>query len=106
MVKRGEVRLAVLDPTLGSEDQKTHPCVIVSPPETHDHLRTVMAAPTASKGRPAAFRIALTFDGVTGLILLDQWRALDKQRLVKRLGTVSPEVLGRTLATLRDLYAV
>ena len=59
-----------------------------------------------SKSRPAAFRIALAFDGVTGLIFLGQCRALDKQRLVKRLGTVSPEVLGRTLATLRDLYAV
>lgn len=106
MVKRGEIWLAVLEPTVGSEIQKTRPCVIVSPPEMHDHLRTVMAAPMTSKGRPAAFRIALSFDGVSGLILLDQCRALDKQRLVKRLGSVSPEVLSRTLTTLRDLYAV
>ena len=103
-MKRGEIWLVVLDPTVGSEIQKTRPCGIVSPPEMHDHLRTVLAAPMTSKGRPAAFRIPVTFDGVTGLILLDQCRALDKRRLVKRLGSVPADVLSRTLATLRALY--
>jgi mRNA interferase MazF len=104
MVKRGDVWLAALDPTVGSEIQKTRPCLIVSPPEIHGHLRTVIVAPMTSGGRPAGFRVPVRFQGVSGLILLEQSRALDKQRLVKRLGSVPEAVLKRTLKTLRELY--
>ena len=104
MVKRGEVWLAILDPTVGSEIQKTRPCLIISPPEIHDHLRLVMVAPMTSGSRAAAFRVPVTFRGVTGLILPEQSRALDKQRLIERLGTVSAAILGETLATLREFY--
>ncbi|KQS83254.1 MULTISPECIES: type II toxin-antitoxin system PemK/MazF family toxin [unclassified Rhizobium] len=104
MVKRGEVWLAGLDPTVGSEIQKTRPCLIISPMEIHDYLRTVIVAPMTSGSRPAGFRVPVTFQGVSGLILLEQARALDKQRLVKRLGSVSDSVLRQTLKTLRELY--
>ena len=104
MVKRGEVWLAALDPTIGSEIQKTRPCLIISPMEIHDYLRTVIVAPMTSGSRPAGFRVPVTFQGVSGLILLEQARALDKQRLVKRLGSVSDSVLKQTLKTLRELY--
>jgi mRNA interferase MazF len=104
MVKRGDVWLAALDPTVGSEIQKTRPCLIISPAEIHDHLRTVIVAPMTSGSRPAGFRVPVTFQGVSGLILLEQSRALDKQRLVKRLGAVSAGVLKQTLKTLRELY--
>ncbi|CAN7629949.1 type II toxin-antitoxin system PemK/MazF family toxin [Pararhizobium sp. LjRoot235] len=104
MVKRGDVWLAALDPTVGSEIQKTRPCLIISPAEIHDHLRTVIVAPMTSGSRPAGFRVPVTFQGVSGLILLEQSRALDKQRLVKRLGSVSGGVLKQTLKTLRELY--
>ena len=63
MVRRGEVWLATLDPTVGSEIQKTRPCPIVSPPEMHNYLRTVLAAPLTSKGRSAASRVPVLFDG-------------------------------------------
>ncbi len=104
MVKRGDVWLAALDPTVGSEIQKTRPCLIISPMEIHDHLRTVIVAPMTSGSRPAGFRVPVTFQGVSGLVLLEQARALDKQRLVKRLGSVSDSVLRQTLKTLRELY--
>lgn len=104
MVTRGEVWLAALDPTIGSEIQKTRPCLIISPAEIHDHLRTVIVAPMASGSHPAGFRVPVTFQGVNGLILLEQSRALDKKRLVKRLGTVPAAVLRQTLRTLRELY--
>jgi len=104
MVKRGDVWLAVLDPTVGSEIQKTRPCLIISPAEIHDHLRTVIVAPMTSGRRPAGFRVPVTFRGINGLILLEQSRALDKQRLVRRLGSVSGGVLKQTLKTLRELY--
>jgi mRNA interferase MazF len=103
-VKTGDVWLAALDPTVGSEIQKTRPCVIVSPPEMHDHLKTVMAAPMTTGSRSASFRIALSFQNKQGLILLDQIRALDKSRLVKRLGAVHPSTLERTLRTLQTVF--
>jgi len=105
VVTRGEVWLVSLDPTLGSEIQKTRPCVIVSPPEMHDHLRTVIVAPMTTGARPAPFRISLTFQGKRGLILLDQLRTLDKVRLIKRLGSVSPATLESTLKTLQSVFA-
>ncbi|MCW0000195.1 type II toxin-antitoxin system PemK/MazF family toxin [Pararhizobium sp. YC-54] len=104
MVKRGEVWLAALDPTIGGEIQKTRPCLIVSPDDINDHLRTVIAAPMTSGSHPAGFRVPIAFQGVNGLILLEQSRALDKRRLVKRLGSVPASVLKQTLRTLRELY--
>jgi mRNA interferase MazF len=105
LVTRGDVWLAVLDPTVGSEIQKTRPCLIISPPEMHDHLRTVLAAPMTTGNRPAPFRIPVLFDQNRGLILLDQIRSFDKQRLVRRLGAVESHTLRTTLARLQDLFA-
>ena len=101
----GEVWLAQLDPTLGSEIQKTRPCVLISPPEMHNHLRTVIVAPMMTGSRPAAFRVPITFKGKTGLILLDQIRTLDKVRLVRREGAVHNATLRRTLAVLQTMFA-
>jgi|SRR5580658_3459263 mRNA interferase MazF len=105
MVKRGEIWLVNLDPTVGSEIQKTRPCVVISPPEMHDYLRTAMVAPMTTGSRPAPFRIAVRHGGKKGLILLDQIRAVDKTRLVKRSGAVSAAVLSATLAALGEIFA-
>ena len=105
MVGRGEVWLVALDPTVGSEIQKTRPCVVISPPEIHDHLRTVIVAPMTTGARPAPFRISVTFEGKRGLILLDQLRALDKIRLVKRLGKITSPTLVQTLETLQKVFS-
>jgi mRNA interferase MazF len=104
-VARGEIWLMTLDPTVGSEIKNTRPCVIVSPPEMHDYLRTVLAAPMTTHSRPAPFRVPLHFDGKDGLILLDQIRSLDKHRLVRRLGTIDRRTLQATLGRLRDVFA-
>jgi mRNA interferase MazF len=104
MVKRGDVWLVALDPTVGSEIQKRRPCLVVSPPEIHDHLRTVIIAPMTSGSRPAGFRVPVSFQGVDGLILLEQSRALDKRRLIKCLGQIPDPVLKQALRTLRELY--
>lgn len=93
-----------LDPTIGTEIQKTRPCLIVSPPELHDHLRAVIVAPMTTGSRPAGFRVPLTFKGQEGLVLLDQIRTVDKQRLVKRLGLVGNATLITTLDTLREIF--
>ena len=104
MVSRGEVWLAALDPTQGSEIRKTRPCLVISPPELHDHLRTVTVAPMTTASRPAPFRVRVTFDGRQGLILLDQVRTLDKSRLIRRLGQVTRPTLSATLSVLRELF--
>jgi mRNA interferase MazF len=103
-VKRGEVWLVNLDPTVGSEIRKTRPCVVVSPAEMHDHLRTVIVAPLTTKAKEAPFRVSVTHDGKKGLILLDQLRTVDKIRLVKRSGAVSAKVLAWVLSTLREVF--
>lgn len=102
---RGEIWLVNLDPTIGSEIRKTRPCVVVSPAEMHDHLRTVIVAPMTTKSRAAPFRIGVTLGGQRGLILLDQMRAVDKARLAKRLGAVSAKTLTSTLSTLQEVFA-
>jgi mRNA interferase MazF len=103
-VRRGEIWLAALDPTIGAEIQKTRPCVIVSPPELHDFLRIVTVAPMTTGSRAAPYRIHLRFRRKDGLILLDQLRTLDKRRLVRRLGVVTNNTLRLTLAALREMF--
>ena len=105
MVKRGDIWLVNLDPTIGSEIQKTRPCVVVSPAELHDHLRTVMVAPMTSKGFAAPFRVPLTHGGTKGLIVLDQLRTVDKLRLTKKLGALPPKTLGAVLVALQEIFA-
>jgi mRNA interferase MazF len=104
-VTRGDVWLVALDPTIRGEIRKTRLCLVVSPPEIHDYLRTVMVAPMTTGSRPAHFRIPVSLAGKDGLILLDQMPTLDKQRLVRRVGTVERRTLRATLARLRDIFA-
>jgi mRNA interferase MazF len=104
-MKAGDIWLAQLGPTVGSEIQKTRPCVVISPVEMNAHLRTVIVAPMTTGSRPARFRVALTFQGKQGLILLDQVRTLDRARLVKRSGALRPVTLAATLRTLQAMFA-
>ena len=104
-VSTGDIWLVSLDPTVGSEIQKTRPCVVISPPELNHHLKTVIVAPMTTGARAAAFRIPLSFQNKQGLILLDQIRTLDKVRLRKKVGTVHPSTLEKTLRTLQAVSA-
>jgi len=102
---RFEVYLCVLDPTVGSEIAKTRPCVIVSPDEFNRHARTVLIAPMTTGGHAYPSRIACEFEGKAGHVVIDQMRAVDKVRLVKRLGTLDVATQGRILAVLREFFA-
>ena len=103
-IQRGEIWLVELVPTVGAEIQKTRPAVIVSPPELHDWLRTAFVAPMTTGSHAAPFRVPLTFKGKRGLILPEQVRAVDKTRLVKRLGKLDPATLAQLLSVLRDTF--
>ena len=78
---------------------------MVSPPEMHDYLRTVIVAPMTTKSPPAPFRVPLSHGGKKGLILLDQIRAVDKVRLARKMGSVSAKTLGVALDTLQEVFA-
>ena len=86
-IKRYEIYLVKLNPTVGSEVQKTRPCIVISPNEMNV-LKTVIIAPMTSKGFDFIFRPKIKFENKNGLVLLDQLRTVDKTRLVKKLGDV------------------
>jgi mRNA interferase MazF len=105
VVKRFDVFLVNLDPTIGSEIQKTRPCVVISPDEMNRHIATVIVAPMTTKGQPYPTRIACQFQGKDGQIVLDQIRTVDKSRLVRRLGQISTSEQKAVLDTLAELFA-
>jgi mRNA interferase MazF len=102
---RFDVFLVSLDPTQGSEIRKTRPCLVISPDEMNDHIRTVIVAPMTTKGRPYPSRVTCTFQGKRGQIVLDQIRTVDRSRLVKRLGSISAATQDKVLDTLLDMFA-
>jgi mRNA interferase MazF len=105
VVKRFEVYLVNLDPTLGREIQKTRPCLIISPDEMNDHISTVIIAPMTTKGKDYPTRVKCQFEGKKGQIVLDQIRTVDKIRLVKKLGKISASTRKEVLVILLDMFA-
>jgi mRNA interferase MazF len=105
VVRRFDIFLVVLDPTIGSEIQKTRPCVIISPDEMNLHLSTAIIAPMTTKGRFYPSRIAVCFEGKDGYIVLDQIRTVDKTRLVKRLGTIDVNEQKAVLNALVEMFS-
>jgi mRNA interferase MazF len=99
--QRDEVWLVVVDPTQGAEIQKTRACLVISPDEMNQHLRTVIIAPMATVTRPYPARVAVRFQGTA----LDQLRALDRQRLGRMLGAVSAKTAQDISATLLEMFA-
>jgi mRNA interferase MazF len=103
-IHRFEIWLVQLDPTQGSEIKKTRPCVILSPDEMSS-LKTAIVAPMTSKGFTYPTRIQYTFQGKRGLILLDQMRAVDKSRLVQKLGELTNSAQIKVINCLQELFA-
>jgi mRNA interferase MazF len=105
VVKRFDVYLVNLDPTVGAEIQKTCPCLLISPDEMNRHIATVIIAPMTTQGRTYPTRIACEFGGKAGYVVLDQLRTVDKVRLVKRLGRLRDAEQKAVLQALADLFA-
>ena len=103
-MKRFDVYLVSLDPTQGREIKKTRPCVIVSPDEMNAYIGTVIIAPMTSKGRDYPSRVHCTFQGVSGQVVLDQIRTVDKSRLIKKLGMLSTHASDTVLAVLAEMF--
>ena len=105
VVNRFDVYLINLDPTVGSEIQKTRPCLIVSPDEMNRYIRTVIVAPMTTAGKDYPTRVSCKFKKKKGQIVLDQIRTIDKTRLVKKLGSINPETQLEVISVLQRLFA-
>jgi mRNA interferase MazF len=105
VVKRFEVYLVNLDPTVGSEIKKTRPCLIISPDEMNRHIATIIIAPMTTKGKNYPTRVSCKFEGKNGQVVLDQLRTIDKRRLVKKLGRIGKKTQQLVLLTLAEMFA-
>lgn len=105
VVRRFDVFLVNLDPTVGSEIRKTRPCLIVSPDQMNRHIATVIVAPMTTRGRPYPTRVACTFEGRDGQVVLDQLRTVGKTRLVRPLGRIDTATQENVLASLAEMFA-
>jgi mRNA interferase MazF len=105
VVKRFDVYLINLDPTIGSEIQKTRPCLVISPNEMNRFIKTVIVAPMTTKGTSYPTRVLCKFQGKQGQVVLDQIRTVDKTRLVGRLGKVDKQTQAEVLSVLGEMFA-
>jgi len=105
-VSRGDIYLVSLNPTRGSEIRKTRPCVVVSPDELNAHLRTFIVAPLTTGGHRYPFRVRCHFEDKDGHVVIDQLRAVDRDRLIKRLGVLADDTLVEVLSILQAMFAV
>ena len=105
VVKRFDVYLVNLDPTIGSEIRKARPCVIISPDEMNRHIATVIVAPMTTKGRDYPTRVHCSFKGKDGQVVLDQIRTIDKARLIQKLGKIDKSKQEEVLSVLAEMFA-
>jgi len=104
-VKRFEIYLANLDPTVGSEIKKSRPCLVISPDEMNRFIATVIVSPMTTKRRDYPSRVSCVFQGKQGQVVLDQIRTVDKTRLVKRLGKIGPQTQSEVLSVLAEMFS-
>lgn len=105
VIGRFDVVLVSLDPTIGHEIQKTRPCLVISPDEMNRHLSTLIVAPMTTGGKAYPTRVSCSFDGKKGRVALDQIRAIDKARVVKKLGSLDQGTQKEILQTLAEMFA-
>jgi mRNA interferase MazF len=103
-LKRFDVYLVNLDPTIGSEIKKTRPCVIISPEEIH-FLKTCIIAPLTSTIRTLPCRVPVQLNHIPGEIALDQLRAIDNSRLVKKLGSLKTHEADQVVSVLLEMFS-
>jgi len=105
VIERFDVYLVILDSTVGSEIQTTRPCLIISPDEMNRHIAAVIVAPMTTKGRSYPTRVACTFQGKEGQVVLDQIRTVDKSRLARKLGRLKVESQRELLSVLAEMFS-
>lgn len=105
MVKRFEIYMFDLERTLSKNAKNTRPCVVVSPDEMNRHIDTVIIAPLSTSLRKYPTRPRFSFLNKNRAVVLDQLRTVEKENLVKKIGTVKGGTRGRILGVLREMFA-
>ena len=105
VVRRFDVFLVNLDPTIGSEIKKTRPCLVISPDEMNRNIRTAIIAPLTTANKDYPTRVRCTFQSKQGQIVLDQIRTIDQSRLIKKLGTIDTDAQSSTISVLQKMFA-
>ena len=103
-IEQYDIVLINLDPTLGSEIKKTRPCVIISPNEINDNLRTITIAPMTTKSRKYPTRVKVKHNKQIGWVIVDQIRTIDKSRVIKNLGTLSDNEIVLCKQVIRETF--
>ncbi len=103
-MKQYNIVLVNLDPTQGSEIRKTRPCVIVSPDEMNKYLRTVVIVPLTSTSKAYPTRVSITYGGKTSWAAIDQIRTIDRRRIIKALGKLTPDEITRIKAVIKEAF--
>jgi mRNA interferase MazF len=104
-INRGDVVLVNLDPTIGKEIQKTRSCLVVSPDELNEYLRTFIVAPMTAGEHSYPFRVGCRFQGKNGYVVADQIRTIDRERVVRTLGKLSEQTVTSVLGVLQEMFA-
>ena len=104
-MQRFDVYLVNHEPTAGSEIRKTRPCLIISPDEMNRHIQTVIIAPMTTVLRAYPTRVTCTFNRKRGQVVLDQIRTVDKSRLLKKMGTITPATQAEVISVLQQLFS-
>ncbi|MDD4198073.1 MAG: type II toxin-antitoxin system PemK/MazF family toxin [Paludibacter sp.] len=99
-----DIVLVNLDPTVGSEIQKTRPCVIVSPNEINHHLQTLVVSPMTTTSRKYPTRVEVKHNGKTGWIAIDQIRTIDKVRIIKTLGVLTKNEIQEVKSVIKETF--
>lgn len=102
-LKQYQIVLVNLEPTLGSEIKKTRPFVVISPNELNRYLHTIIIAPMTTQSKRYPTRVVVKHDRKTGWVVLDQIRTIDKQRIIKNLGILKEDEIGKVKGVLKEL---
>ncbi|CAN5529899.1 type II toxin-antitoxin system PemK/MazF family toxin [soil metagenome] len=103
-IKQYDIVLVNLDPTIGSEIRKTRPCVVISPNEMNDYLRTLIVAPMTTKSHRYPTRIKINHNNQEGWIIIDQIRTIDKSRIIKALGSLSEKEIKNCKGVIKETF--
>lgn len=103
-LKQYAIVLVNLDPTIGSEIKKTRPCLVISPNEINDNLRTIVIAPMTTKSKSYPTRVKVRHNNQTGWIVIDQIRTIDKSRIVRVVGKITAKEIKSCKAVIKETF--
>ncbi len=103
-INQYEIVLVNLDPTIGSEIQKTRPCVVISPDEINHNLRTIVIAPMTTKSSTYPTRVKVKHNNQTGWVVIDQIRTIDKIRIIKNLGQLNSSEAAACKRVIKETF--